>query len=90
MPDAGIINLRGTYRPGQDRLVYTATGKDAAVVVARIYEPNHGGSCWRIILDKLEKNVFVLDFTFRDLGNYIFIFDEDGTVTTILNAKVYV
>ena len=83
------INLREVYRPGPDRLVYVAQGKDAEAVVTRVYGPNHS-PVREIVLDKLEPNVFAFDFNFREIGNYIFVFAEDGETTTVLNAKVYV
>ncbi len=85
--------LRDTYRPGKDRLAYVAVDRDAVVVVARVYGPSHRPrhkyteTCR---LFKLEPGVFALDFEFKELGNYIFVVEEDGTVQTILNAKVYV
>lgn len=82
-------NLREVYRPGPDRLVYAATGKNAGKVMTRVYGPNHS-PVREIELDKLEKNVFAFNFMFEELGNYIFVFEEDGEVTTTLNAKVYV
>ncbi len=82
------VNLRETYRPGPDRLVYPAQGKDAEAVVARVYGPNHA-PVREIVLEQLENNIFAFDFNFRELGNYIFVFEEDGEVQTILNAKVY-
>lgn len=82
------LNIRETYRPGPDRLVYAAQGKDAKEVVVRVYGPNHA-RVREIVLDKLEKNVFAFDFNFMEIGNYIFVFEEDGEVQTILNAKVY-
>jgi len=82
--------LRGTYRPGPDRLAYAAVDNDAAVVVARVYGPGRPGTTHfgRDLL-KLERGVFALDFEFKELGNYIFVVEEDGVVQTILNAKVY-
>ena len=65
-----------------------AEGKDAETVVTRVYGPNHQPAR-EIVLDKLEPNVFAFDFNFRGIGNYIFVFEEDGEVTTVLNAKVY-
>lgn len=81
-------NLRQVYRPGPDRLVYVAEGKDAEAVVTRVYGPNHT-AVQAIVLEKLEPNVFAFDFDFREIGNYIFVFAEDGETTTVLNAKVY-
>lgn len=83
-----LINLRETYRPGPDRLAYAAVGKDAEAVVARVYGPNRS-PVQEIKLGKLEKNVFAFDFVFKELGNYIFVIEEDGEVQIILNAKVY-
>jgi hypothetical protein len=84
--------LRETYRPGPDRLAYAAVGTNATTVVTRVYGPHHGSklkSIQRLELFKLEPGVFCLDFEFKELGNYIFVVEEDGTVETILNAKVY-
>ena len=81
--------LRDTYRPGKDRLAYAAVDKNAAVVVARVYGPGPRPCCETIELHKLEPRVFVLDFEFDSLGNYIFVIEEDGEVQTVLNAKVY-
>jgi hypothetical protein len=85
--------LRDTYRPGPDRLAYVAVARDAASVVARVYGPGHrprSNAAKEVKLFKLEEGVFALDFVFKELGNYIFVIEEDGTVQTILNAKVYV
>lgn len=84
--------LRDTYRPGKDRLAYAAVDKNASVVVVRVYGPSHRArskSKKEIKLHKLEQGVFALDFEFKELGNYIFVVEEDGEVQTILNAKVY-
>ncbi len=80
--------LRDTYRPGKDRLAYGAVDRNATKVVARVYGPSK--HCKRLNLYKLEAGVFALDFVFKELGNYIFVIEEDGVVQTILNAKVYV
>ncbi len=81
-------NLRRIYRPGPDRLVHVAKGKDPAQVVVRVYGPNHAPR-QEIVLDKLEEYVFAFDYDFKELGNYIFVVKEDDKVTTVLNAKVY-
>jgi len=84
--------LRDTYRPGPDKLAYAAIDPDAASVVTRVYGPRHSATHADVItlpLFKLEDGVFALPFDFRELGNYIFVVEEDGTVQTILNAKVY-
>lgn len=84
--------LRDTYRPGKDRLAYLAVDRTATVVVARVYGPSHRPRSrhkTELKLFKLEEGVFVLDFEFKELGNYIFVIVEDGVVQTILNAKVY-
>lgn len=85
--------LRETYRPGADRLAYAAVDKDATTVVTRVYGPHHrprNKNTQELELFKLERGVFALDFEFKEIGNYIFVVEEDGTVQTILNAKVYV
>ncbi len=85
--------LRDNYRPGKDRLAYGAVDKNASVVVTRVYGPGQGPKnkrAQKLNLYKLEAGVFVLDFEFKELGNYIFVVEEDGVVQTILNAKVYV
>jgi len=85
--------LRDTYRPGKDRLAYGAVDKDAVLVVTRVYGPSHrprSKNSVELKLYKLEAGVFALDFEFDELGNYIFVVEEDGKVQTILNAKVYV
>lgn len=85
--------LRDNYKPGQDRLAYAAVDQAAIKVVARVYGPSHRARSkhsQELNLYKLEAGVFALDFEFRELGNYIFVVEEDGTVQTILNAKVYV
>lgn len=81
-------NLREVFRPGPDRLVHVAVGKSPERVVTRVYGPNHS-PIRTIELDKLEPTVFAFDFNFREIGNYIFVIEEDGEVTTVLNAKVY-
>jgi hypothetical protein len=83
---------RGTYKPGKDKLAYAAVDPQATLVVARVYGPRHCANCNDVAgleLYRLEGGVFALDFEFRDLGNYIFVVEEDGVVQTILNAKVY-
>lgn len=85
--------LRDTYRPGPDRLAYVTVDRAATTVVARVYGPGHrpgSNNKTKLKLFKLEEGVFVLDFEFKELGNYIFVIVEDGEVQTILNAKVYV
>jgi hypothetical protein len=85
--------IRDTYRPGLDRLAYAAVGTNATKVVARVYGPSHKSNVNNMKeheLLKLEPGVFILDFEFEQLGNYIFVVEEDGKVRTILNAKVYV
>jgi len=84
--------LRNTYKPGPDKLVYTAIDLKPTLVVARVYGPRHSethSDVKSLNLYKLEDGVFALDFNFKELGNYIFIIEEDGAVQTILNAKVY-
>jgi hypothetical protein len=84
--------LRDTYRPGNDRLVYVAVGKSPVSIVARIYGPHHrkeSPDATTVELEPLEPKIFVMDFEFRKLGNYIFVIEEDGEVEAILNAKVY-
>ena len=69
-----------------------AVDRDAIKVVTRVYGPGHrprSNAITKLNLFKLEQGVFALDFEFKELGNYIFIVEEDGTVQTILNAKVY-
>lgn len=83
--------LRENYRPGDDRLAYAAVDTNATNVVTRVYGPRHSPehkSVKSLELFKLEPGVFCLDFKFDELGNYIFVVEEDGTVQTILNAKV--
>jgi len=83
--------IRDNYRPGQDRLAYAAVDVTATEVVTRVYGPSHRAgnrSTQTLELFKLEKGVFALDFDFKQLGNYIFVVEEDGEVQTILNAKV--
>ena len=85
--------LRETYRPGKDRMAYVAVDRAAIKVVARVYGPGHrprSNAITKLNLFKLEAGVFALDFEFKELGNYIFVIEEDGTVQTILNAKVNV
>jgi len=85
--------LRDTYRPGKDRLAYGAVDKNASVVAVRVYGPSHrprSNDITKLKLYKLEAGVFALDFEFKELGNYIFVVEEDGVVQTVLNAKVYV
>ena len=85
--------IRDTYRPGKDRLAYVAVDQNAAKVVTRVYGPSHRARnkhSEELNLYKLEAGVFALDFEFKELGNYIFVVEEDGKVQTILNAKVYV
>lgn len=81
--------VRDTYRPGKDRLAYGAVDKNATSVVARVYGPGPRPRGKNLTLYKLEQGVFALDFEFKELGNYIFVVEEDGVVQTILNAKVY-
>jgi len=84
--------VRETYKPGQDKLAYAAVDPHATSVVTRVYGPYHSATHSDVIelsLYRLEDGVFALDFMFRELGNYIFIVEEDGTIQTILNAKVY-
>jgi len=81
--------LRDTYRPGKDRLAYAAVDKNAASVITRVYGPGLRPRSKELKLHKLEPGVFILDFEFRELGNYIFVVVEDDEVRTILNAKVY-
>lgn len=84
--------IRDTYRPGPDRLAYVAVDKTAAVVVTRVYGPSHRPqhkNVKELNLYRLEQGVFALDFDFEELGNYIFVVEEDGCVQTVLNAKVY-
>jgi hypothetical protein len=84
--------IRDTYKPGQDRLAYAAVDPKASVVLTRVYGPGHRPehkSLQEFNLYKLEDGVFALDFVFEELGNYIFVVEEDGTVQTTLNAKVY-
>jgi len=86
-----ITFARGTYRPGPDRLVYVADDAGATKVVARVYCPCHHKNVDRHVVElrKLEPKVFILDFDFQELGNYIFVLEEDGEISAILNAKVY-
>jgi hypothetical protein len=79
---------RASYKPGKDVLVYGAVDSNAATVITRVYSPAALGSV-DMTLKKLEPGVFALDFNFREVGNYIFVVEEDGTVQTVLNAKVY-
>lgn len=84
--------LRETYKPGPDKLAYAAIDPNATSVVTRVYGPRHSATHSDITplsLYKLEDGVFALDFDFRELGNYIFVVEEDGKIQTILNAKVY-
>lgn len=81
--------LRETYRPGLDTLAYGAVDVEAAEVVARVYAPHQRSRAVSHTLKILEAGVFVLDFNFEEVGNYIFVVAEDGKVQTILNAKVY-
>jgi len=81
--------LRGTYRPGPDTLAYVAVDMLAISAVARVYGPPRHSVAVAYDLDKLEPGVFALDFDFKELGNYIFVIEEDGEVQTVLNAKVY-
>ena len=82
-----LISLRGIYRPGPDVLTYAAIYENAVTVKARVYGPN--GMKRRATWSKVETGVFAIDFEFTELGNYIFVIEEDGDITTILNAKVY-
>ena len=82
-----LLNLRGVYRPGPDVLAYAALYEQTVAVKARVYGPN--GHKQKIDLFNLETGVFAMDFNFQELGNYIFVIEEDGDITTILNAKVY-
>lgn len=70
-------------------MAYVAVGKKAASVVARVYGPGHRPRSKKVELYKLEQGVFILDFDFKEIGNYIFVVEEDGEVQTILNARVY-
>jgi len=79
---------RESYKSGEDTLVYGAVDLGASVVEARVYVPTRSRPN-TIKLTKLEPGVFILDFNFREVGNYIFVVVEDGEVKTILNAKVY-
>ena len=70
-----------------------AVDRDAIKVVARVYGPGHRPRHKCTVecrLFKLERGVFALDFEFKELGNYIFIVEEDGKIQTILNARVHV
>lgn len=73
-------------------MAYAAVDRNATEVVVRVYSPSHrpGDKCADShTLLKLEPGIFCLDFEFKQLGNYIFVIQEDGVVQTILNAKVY-
>ena len=82
-----LLNLREVYRPGPDVLTYGAIYEKTIAVKARVYGPN--GNKQRLNWLKLETGVFAVKFNFRELGNYVFVIEEDGDITTILNAKVY-
>lgn len=84
--------VRGSYKPGKDKLVYGAINPSTADVVVRVYGPRYSAKCRDVTvyaLYQLEPGVFALDFNFKEVGNYIFVVEEDNTVETILNAKVY-
>ena len=84
--------VRGSYKPGKDKLVYGAINPNTTDVVVRVYGPHYSAKCRDVIayaLYRLEPGVFALDFNFKEVGNYIFVVEEDNTVETILNAKVY-
>jgi len=84
--------VRGSYKPGKDKLVYGAVNPGTTAVVVRVYGPRHnakGKDVTEYALYSLEPGVFALDFNFSEIGNYIFVIEEDGDVKTILNAKVY-
>ena len=82
-----LINLRGTYRPGPDMFAYATLYEQTIAVKARVYGPN--GCKQKIDLFNMEAGVFAMNFNFREVGNYVFVIEEDGDITTILNAKVY-
>lgn len=85
--DVPLLNLREVYRPGPDVLTHGAIYEQTIAVKARVYGPNNC-RC-RLNWFKLETGVFAVKFNFRELGNYVFVIEEDGDITTILNAKVY-
>ena len=82
-----LLNLREVYRPGPEVLAYGTLYEQTVTVKARVYGPNNG-RC-RLDWSRLEPGVFTANFNFRELGNYVFVIEEDGDITTILNAKVY-
>lgn len=81
--------LRETYKPGPDTLAYGAVDVAATDVVVRVYAPGRRRHPDEHQLEMLEPGVFALDFEFEELGNYIFVVEEDGVTQTVLNAKVY-
>jgi len=83
---------RATYRPGYDRLVYAAVDEETTTISIRVYGPQHHPGNNQVTKHSpfvLEDGIFALDFDFNEVGNYIFIIEENGVIQTILNAKVY-
>lgn len=72
-------------RAGMDTLCYV-TDVPVTSVTCTCYAPDK--CCQGRTLERLTPNVFFIEYNFTRVGNYIFVLEIDGAVTSVLNAKV--
>lgn len=77
-----------SYSTGRShRLAYIPDRLGVSDVKCRVYPPS-GGENEQQQLVPLEPLLFTMDYRFRQLGDYFFVIEADGSVDTILKATV--